>query len=515
MKKTSTESKHVNFRIWKSGKKWLFAGAVVVTALAGGALSVSADTNSASEIPVAGDTEPESIAAADVSDPGATTVPGDGEIDQVISDTLSNLNVPDALDTIVPASEDETVAEDPTTTVPASEDGTVAEDLTATVPASEDETVAEDPTTTDDSLADDSATVPETETTADSDTEAAAPDSDASTEPTAEPVADPIPPDTIVLGGIEYHVTPADPEENGPYFANTITNTTTGKSYTYSFEDGTASTSYVAAYDSEGYLGLVEFGDTTVTTDETGRSVYSHTGYVNYADISVIETLVVYSDGRIVHNFTANNYSDKAITGLYFVVELDTMLTENDDTPIYADGNGGAYIQTHDGVTLWNQPLSNVTEYAGYWRAARNPREMDWSQFYAVAAHAEGTMLYGDASYRGIAGAYDTAIVYRTPAITLEAGQSYSFSLQERLYTDYTSPFEQDSYYGNIVEAARLSTAEGPHSDDQQTVAVSYDTLPVTGDEASIAPYLGLAALALAGGFAYGTNRVTVKAKKK
>ena len=213
--------------------------------------------------------------------------------------------------------------------------------------------------------------------------------------------------------------------ETNPFVANTIVNESTGESNTYVFLDGSANTSdfyYRTSTNPDGerlslasstarYFTKVDASLTTI-----GKYIESTDG--NFAIIDIFEVL---STGIITRSVTITNIGTQTYTDFAAGVQLDTELNSEDWIPIYAIGNGGYYI-TDDDITLYSEPVSNVSIYAiGYRIGGRRPL----SDRVSADAAFETELLAN----------VDTAIDYEaTPVNNFVPGTSASFSWQERVF---------------------------------------------------------------------------------
>lgn len=101
---------------------------------------------------------------------------------------------------------------------------------------------------------------------------------------------------------------------------------------------------------------------------------------------------------------------------------------------------GGSFIQTtgDDRVTLWNEPISGLTQYVGDYHDSYKINE-----YTPAANNNRGTILKQD---------IDTAIAYTTGIFSLLPNEQKEISWQERLYTDGNDPVKIKSVTAKYVD---------------------------------------------------------------
>lgn len=207
------------------------------------------------------------------------------------------------------------------------------------------------------------------------------------------------------------------------HFANRFV--TDGKNYTYSYMNGSDSTSalYVVK-EGENFSDRVYPSDVKTYFKKDGeRNILKTVSKLIIDGKEIQKEEISYVSGKSIHHdVTYTNLSDQAISDYRIYQMLDTMLNEDDAVPIYADGKGNAYIHASD-FTLY---LEKVTEgniiSAGY---TAGPLDPDTAK--TVKDYPYGTELLKN---------IDTAIYYGTEKFSLNPGESYSYSYRETIYIE-------------------------------------------------------------------------------
>lgn len=222
---------------------------------------------------------------------------------------------------------------------------------------------------------------------------------------------------------MDFTVTTNCPEWSGQYdvpavlFSNVISQG--GQNYTYSYRNGESKTSYLYA-SADGSLSRL---------DVTGAPEYALIQNGAATDVKVVnhlaagdvqlkstELFTVTTQGNLRHTVTFSNEGATPLTGTLRQT-LDTDLNGDDNTTLYANGQGNVYITSHDFTLTAEKLEGTATLYAGSW--------VDPSQVSSVDGIANGTK---------VAEGLDTAIYYETGALNLQPGQSTTMAYQETVY---------------------------------------------------------------------------------
>ena len=162
-------------------------------------------------------------------------------------------------------------------------------------------------------------------------------------------------------------------------------------------------------------------GDTVTTfTDRYNRAV----------------TREVQPDGTIEHQVTMTNATTSPITTRFYD-SLDTELDGTDQVPILAAGPLGFSIE-NSSIRLFIEPISGVDRaFAGQFRKMHDLQQLIEKAIPSPSPLFEaGTVPSGTALISGI----DTSIYYVTPEVTLEPGETYTYSYRETLYEVLEQP---------------------------------------------------------------------------
>lgn len=254
----------------------------------------------------------------------------------------------------------------------------------------------------------------------------------------------------------EYEVTlktPASLTTVNPLIANTVKDITNGIDYTYSYNNGSGSTSRYYLVYNDGTTSVLEtaryFDPNSkyyTSKDEVGNDMIAQVGIIGNYQLS--EKVQITQDGRINHTVSLLNIGTDSITDLKgFGVSLDTSLNSNDAIPIISDGAGGIYIKSED-FTLFSSPTSTSTVLAGQYSF---DQLVHYDKFVPVAGTELGTILKDN---------LDTNILYETPIATLLPNQSVTFSFSERILgnTKITEHFTDSE--GNEISEDKVTSGQ-------------------------------------------------------
>lgn len=155
---------------------------------------------------------------------------------------------------------------------------------------------------------------------------------------------------------VNYEVSVNPPEyEKNPLYSNTIHNKTDNETYTYSYDHGSAETSYYGLIeDINGTTNIYNFTNLSnqsyKISKQKGMDLVRNSFKAPYStknDIDVNETVFLTDNGIIVHHTTFTNNNNITIPETRYFVLLDTMLNYNDEINIYSDGLSGAYFKNN------------------------------------------------------------------------------------------------------------------------------------------------------------------------
>ncbi|MGV0169105.1 MucBP domain-containing protein [Furfurilactobacillus sp. WILCCON 0119] len=202
---------------------------------------------------------------------------------------------------------------------------------------------------------------------------------------------------------------------NNALFGHAIFDSTGGK-HTYSYKDGDSNTSFYnlnnnthVQADEVNYY----FKDGGNNNSQLARVITDRSN-----NVQISEILNVTATGAITHQVKWLNIGTAALSNQTLSVFLDTDLDGDDYIPIYSTGNNGAFIKTTN-LTLYCEALSGVQVYAGQ---------------YEAGTLLDGVLASGDYG-RQLTGGIDTAISYQSPNLTLNPGETYDMTYQERVFT--------------------------------------------------------------------------------
>ena len=172
--------------------------------------------------------------------------------------------------------------------------------------------------------------------------------------------------------------------------------------------------------------------------------------------VSMTELYNVTTDGLMEHLIyvTNNGSTPYEFKGLDW--DLDTMLDDNDQIPIIADGHGGAYIVGD--ITLWLQPMYGVSEYSHRWNYPDEQRKA----------------LQGIEAGKTTLDKIDTAIDYQFKDGTVAPGKTMVWGFRECLF-----PKGMDPITNGIVRVTYVDQAGnevGQTSSSFHKIGDSYTT---------------------------------------
>ena len=192
-------------------------------------------------------------------------------------------------------------------------------------------------------------------------------------------------------------------------------------------------------------------------------------------EYQVAEILTQTSDGSFIHNFKVQNIGNDTIDA-EFSCALDTYLdgAGGDNTPLYADGQGGIFMDSHP-VRLFLTPLTEGMEmFAGQYSP-----DMPLRNAVSAKNKPEKAVLK-----TGI----DTAAWYVTPKVTLPSGESYSFSFKEKLLLAKDAPMlplESESASTSTSEATSASASTSESTSASASTSESTSASTSTSEAAS------------------------------
>lgn len=221
-------------------------------------------------------------------------------------------------------------------------------------------------------------------------------------------------------------------ESDDPLFSNFVTTENKETPYTYSYLDGSSSTSEygVTQTGGSGEGSFVAVGEEHVNRDYYSAKNTSGTALIKSTilttnplapNLQIEEVASLTTSGNIIHRTTFTNKSDLTYAKQQYYVLLDTMLNANDDINLYSDGSGGAYFSDRE-TFLSTRMLSDGTSYALNWR----------NRGSVLGQQVKGANLPAD---RRMTSSVDSAIRYLTPAVSLTPNQSISLWYLESIYT--------------------------------------------------------------------------------
>ena len=133
--------------------------------------------------------------------------------------------------------------------------------------------------------------------------------------------------------------------------ANHILDTKKKTEYTYSYLNGSASTSgfgYINTTDDK-LFPLSGNNNGYYKVSDGKDEVLAENNFSNYDnDVRVTEDILVNNSGYIVHKVSFKNISSFKLGQRKYYALLDTMLNDNDYIPIYKDNYSGAFISNTD-----------------------------------------------------------------------------------------------------------------------------------------------------------------------
>jgi len=238
-------------------------------------------------------------------------------------------------------------------------------------------------------------------------------------------------------GGVSY--TAITDANRTLFVANQIVNEDTGEVNTYVFNNGSGSTSHFYYRSDANNNGTdIDFAgsSTRYFTKTTGAmTTIGKYGETLDGKFAVIDIFDVSNTGIMTHSVTVKNIGTDTYTNFVVGAQIDTELNGQDRIPVYAIGNGGFYI-TDENITLYSEPLANVTAYAIPWTMYDNT----------------GTSAAGAAYQTELLSGVDTAVNYEVPQRNSFApGDSVSFSWTESVFVAGETISSVEAVYVDIL----------------------------------------------------------------
>ena len=314
---------------------------------------------------------------------------------------------------------------------------------------------------------------------------------------------------TFTRNGINYKVETTVKKSNLNE-ANVIYNLNNGKRYTYSYSDGSGSTSNFYYLTGSMYNRLSSNSTIYYRSGQLdGNNCVQKKIVDNNKKIELIITTTVTDNGEIRHTYNVTNIGDVAIENTSFIIELDTELNGEDDIDLYANGNNGIYMSIED-LTLYVEPVEGITKlFAGEW-ALNYYDEIDEEEYT--------TSGFGKNSGELLATNVDTAVYMGQDVVRLEAGESVSFTYQERIVTsneerpvpNYTVRIQHINQEGVILNEEFITGSQGQTYTVNPNQYKGYELYNVVGETTGIYSQDGVQII-----FYYGEPRsehtITVK----
>lgn len=245
--------------------------------------------------------------------------------------------------------------------------------------------------------------------------------------------------------GFDFKVESGSGSRNDLSEKHLITNLTTGKTYTYSFLNGSGGTSelLVLVDGMSSWSSSLRVRETYIKADADGREYLKRV----LGDSSFEATIIteVTANGEIRHHLSVENTSGTVQNNVNFMAMVDTMLNNNDRIPIYANGTNGTYITTEDdNFTLYAEALNGVDEmYAGRWNRKSESDFTAQTEVFSTFGRAEDELLVTDV---------DSAIYFRTGAVNLNPGETVEMAYQERVFLDGEAIIPSNSVVVAVVD---------------------------------------------------------------
>ena len=291
--------------------------------------------------------------------------------------------------------------------------------------------------------------------------------------------------------------------------ANVIYNLNNEREYTYNFNYGSGTTSEFYYLEGDTYFPI-SYDKVYYRYGQLDGNNYVQKKIVdNYKKIELIITTTVTDNGEIRHTYNVTNIGDVAIENTSFIIELDTELNGHDDIDLYADGNNGIYMSIED-LTLYVEPVEGITKlFAGEW-ALNYYDEIDEEEYT--------TSGFGKNSGELLATNVDTAVYMGQDVVRLGAGESVSFTYQERIVTsneerpvpNYTVRIQHINQEGVILNEEFITGSQGETYTVNPNQYEGYELYNVVGETTGIYSQDGVQII-----FYYGEPRsehtITVK----
>ncbi|MBW9299287.1 hypothetical protein D9N16_11345, partial [Lactococcus raffinolactis] len=219
--------------------------------------------------------------------------------------------------------------------------------------------------------------------------------------------------------------------------ANHILDTKKKTEYTYSYLNGSASTSgfgYINATDDE-LFPLSGNNNGYYKVSDGKDEVLAENNFSNYGnDVRVTEDILVNNSGYIVHKVSFKNISSFKLGQRKYYALLDTMLNDNDYIPIYKDNYSGAFISNTD-MLLYTNIISQGNSYA-----------LNWGERYTQDSDVQ---INNNSTYKKpfvfnhllkqnvsvLKDNVDTAIRYVTPSVSLSPQESIDIIFTESVFS--------------------------------------------------------------------------------
>lgn len=267
---------------------------------------------------------------------------------------------------------------------------------------------------------------------------------------------------SVTRDGKNYTLTMNDTgDDSSPLFSNSVTGSD-GVEHTYSFLNGSSDTSAYYVRTSDGTYQQVGANSEKSYTKDNGGQTQLRKDVVSDDNVTVSEVLSMDAQGQFNHEITFTNNGTSTLSNVKLGTMLDTMLDNEDDVTIYSDGNGGIFMK-NDAITLFSDPITNTTVYAGEWNGSS----------FDIGNSIQASNNYGEV----MSSDTDTAIEYESAPVTLAPGASSTFSYTERLYTDHEQIGQLVVHY--------VSTTGEKLQDDSVTADVNGTSYSLTAPEFS------------------------------
>ena len=314
---------------------------------------------------------------------------------------------------------------------------------------------------------------------------------------------------TFTRNGINYKVETTVKKSNLNE-ANVIYNLNNGKRYTYSYSDGSGSTSNFYYLTGSMYNRLSSNSTIYYRSGQLdGNNCVQKKIVDNNKKIELIITTTVTDNGEIRHTYNVTNIGDVALENTSFIAMLDTELNNDDYIDLYANGNNGIYMSIED-LTLYVEPVEGITKlFAGEW---------DLYYYDDIDGEQYTTSGFGKNSGELLATNVDTAVYMGQDVVRLEAGESVSFTYQERIVTsneerpipNYTVRIQHINQEGVILNEEFITGSEGQTYTVNPNQYEGYELYNVVGETTGIYSQDGVQII-----FNYGIPRpehtITVK----